>query len=80
MFIEGKNGESYNKDSFEITGLFAGRLYRLEVIRMYYASGNYEAFARPKKPAGVESEIGIYYRFGTWCIGGSLFSGQEMDR
>ena len=23
---------------------------------MYYSSGNYEAFARPKKPAGVDSK------------------------
>ena len=23
---------------------------------MYYASGNYEAFARPRRPAGVESK------------------------
>ena len=23
---------------------------------MYYSSGNYEAFARPKKPEGVERE------------------------
>lgn len=23
---------------------------------MYYASGNYEAFARPRKPEGVESK------------------------
>ena len=22
--------------------------------KMYYSSGNYEAFARPKKPAGVD--------------------------
>ena len=26
------------------------------VLDMYYASGNYEAFARPRKPEGVESK------------------------
>ena len=27
-----------------------------EVHIMYYSSGNYEAFARPKKPEGVDSK------------------------
>ena len=26
---------------------------------MYYSSGNYEAFARPRKPEGVESKTAI---------------------
>ena len=26
---------------------------QMEVLNMYYSSGNYEAFARPKKPADV---------------------------
>lgn len=28
----------------------------MRVLDMYYASGNYEAFARPRKPEGVESK------------------------
>ena len=27
-----------------------------EVCIMYYSSGNYEAFARPKKPEGVDNK------------------------
>ena len=27
---------------------------QMEVLNMYYSSGNYEAFARPKKPADVD--------------------------
>lgn len=34
---------------------------------MYYSSGNYEAFARPKKPAGVDDKR-------AWLIGGGLAS------
>ena len=26
---------------------------------MYYSSGNYEAFARPQKPAGVDHKSGF---------------------
>ena len=29
---------------------------RKERIFMYYSSGNYEAFARPKKPEGVDNK------------------------
>ena len=29
---------------------------RKERISMYYSSGNYEAFARPKKPEGVDNK------------------------
>ena len=29
---------------------------------MYYSSGNYEAFARPKKPEGIDKQIGLYRR------------------
>ena len=29
---------------------------------MYYSSGNYEAFARPKKPEGVDHKS-AYYSF-----------------
>ena len=28
----------------------------MEVLIMYYSSGNYEAFARPKKPEGVDNK------------------------
>ena len=27
---------------------------KMEVTSMYYSSGNYEAFARPRKPEGVD--------------------------
>lgn len=38
---------------------------------MYYSSGNYEAFARPKKPVNVDNKfilywilIGVFQKFG----------------
>src|SRR5215471_10636999 len=34
---------------------------------MYYSSGNYEAFARPRKPEGVENKT-------AWFVGGGLAS------
>ena len=34
---------------------------------MYYSSGNYEAFARPRKPEGVENKT-------VWFVGGGLAS------
>ena len=34
---------------------------------MYYSSGNYEAFARPRKPEGVE-------RKSAWLVGSGLAS------
>lgn len=42
---------------------------------MYYASGNYEAFARPKKPEGVDQKSAYIVGSGlqplqqraTWC-------------
>ena len=34
---------------------------------MYYSSGNYEAFARPEKPEGIESKS-------AYLIGGGLAS------
>lgn len=42
---------------------------------MYYASGNYEAFARPKKPEGVDqksayivgSGLAALQQRATWC-------------
>mgnify|MGYP001271599186 CR=1 FL=1 len=27
---------------------------------MYYSSGNYEAFARPKKPEGVDNKSAVW--------------------
>ena len=47
---------------------------KMEVTSMYYSSGNYEAFARPRKPEGVD-------RKSAYIIGsgggpdGSLLSG-----
>src|SRR5690606_14863786 len=38
-----------------------------EEAAMYYSKGNYEAFARPRKPAGVE-------RKSAWLVGGGLAS------
>ena len=38
---------------------------------MYYSSGNYEAFARPKKPADVDNK----HRYRTGGIVCSLLSG-----
>ena len=35
------------------------------VVKMYYSNGNYEAFARPKKPAGVDKKH-------AYIIGGGL--------
>lgn len=51
--------------SFAIHEQFARRLHR--VIIMYYSSGNYEAFARPQKPEGVEHKS-------AYLIGGGLAS------
>lgn len=58
-----------------------GRMYRLtdsnsscknkgskgENQRIYYSKGNYEAFARPEKPEGIEEKS-------AWLIGGGLAS------
>src|SRR5262249_24742943 len=38
-----------------------------KVLAMYYSSGNYEAFARPRKPEGVENKT-------AWFVGGGLAS------
>lgn len=38
----------------------------MRVLDMYYASGNYEAFARPRKPEGVESKSA--YIIGTGLV------------
>ena len=35
------------------------------VVKMYYSNGNYEAFAGPKKPAGVDKKH-------AYIIGGGL--------
>lgn len=41
---------------------------------MYYSNGNYEAFARPRKPAGVDSKT-------AWFVGSGLaaLSGAAAD-
>ena len=41
---------------------------------MYYSSGNYEAFARPKKPADVDNKH-AYIMYRTGGIVCSLLSG-----
>ena len=33
---------------------------------IYYTNGNYEAFARPEKPEGVDEKIRLYRRKRTW--------------
>ena len=38
-----------------------------EVSVMYYSNGNYEAFARPLKPAGVDEKS-------AWLVGAGLAS------
>lgn len=42
---------------------------------MYYSSGNYEAFARPKKPADVDNKHAYIHRYRTGGIVCSLLSG-----
>ena len=44
---------------------------------MYYSSGNYEAFARPKKPAGVDGKSA--YIIGTGLAALSAACGFKMD-
>lgn len=40
---------------------------------MYYASGNYEAFARPRKPEGVENKTAWYIGSGLASLAGAAF-------
>ena len=35
---------------------------------MYYSSGNYEAFARPKKPEGVDHKSAYIVGSGSDCL------------
>ena len=42
---------------------------------MYYSSGNYEAFARPKKPAGVDGKSAYIIGTGLAALSGGLLSG-----
>lgn len=41
---------------------------------MYYSNGNYEAFARPEKPAGVERKSAYLVGSGLASLASSLFS------
>jgi hypothetical protein len=40
---------------------------------MYYSSGNYEAFARPRKPAGVENKTAWFVGSGLAALAGAAF-------
>ncbi len=40
---------------------------------MYYSSGNYEAFARPRKPAGVENKSAWFVGSGLAALAGAAF-------
>ncbi|EXJ95791.1 myosin-crossreactive antigen [Capronia coronata CBS 617.96] len=40
---------------------------------MYYSSGNYEAFARPRKPAGVEEKTAWFVGSGLAALAGAAF-------
>lgn len=42
-------------------------------IRMYYSSGNYEAFARPRKPAGVEHKSAYIIGSGLAALSAACF-------
>ena len=40
---------------------------------MYYSSGNYEAFARPRKPAGVDRKRAWFVGSGLASLAGAAF-------
>jgi oleate hydratase len=40
---------------------------------VYYSSGNYEAFARPRKPAGVERKTALFVGAGLASLSGAAF-------
>lgn len=40
---------------------------------MYYSSGNYEAFARPRKPAGVDEKTAWFVGAGLASLSGAAF-------
>jgi oleate hydratase len=40
---------------------------------MYYSSGNYEAFARPRKPTGVENKTAWFVGSGLATLAGAAF-------
>ena len=40
---------------------------------MYYSSGNYEAFARPRKPEGIENKTAFFVGSGLASLAGAAF-------
>ena len=40
---------------------------------MYYSNGNYEAFARPRKPEGVDSKTAWFVGSGMAALAGAAF-------
>ncbi|UFX44307.1 oleate hydratase [Bradyrhizobium sp. 41S5] len=40
---------------------------------MYYGSGNYEAFARPRKPEGVDNKTAWFVGAGLAALSGAAF-------
>ena len=43
---------------------------------MYYSSGNYEAFARPKKPEGVDNKSAYIVGSGLAAAGKTRYNGR----
>ena len=46
---------------------------------MYYASGNYEAFARPRKPEGVESKSAYIIGTGLAALTAACYAIRELE-
>jgi oleate hydratase len=47
---------------------------------MYYSSGNYEAFARPRKPDGVETKRAWFVGSGLASLAGAAFLIRDGQR
>ena len=47
---------------------------------IYYTNGNYEAFARPKKPEGVENKSAYLIGSGLASLAAACFFSKEMDK
>ena len=57
MYVVLSQGMGYTKHNERASGNAARKEPKLqEVCVMYYSSGNYEAFAHPKKPEGVDNK------------------------
>ena len=47
---------------------------------MYYSSGNYEAFARPKKPAGIDHKSAYIIGTGLGALAAACYLVRDVDR